>query len=167
MSSRYPDLPICEHITAGQQLQEARALIFDVLSKTQRAYPKASKVARAAHQALDVLDRLRCELDNVSAQENPRDDAWAPTIYYGSNREAWERDVPPILARHQAGNPECCTTDEERGEALRQEYGIDGTMGDAQDVDHPFHRSTQGWCVVCGLSPQYRRHAPAADEVTA
>lgn len=50
--------------------------------------------------------------------------------------------------------------DSERGEALRLRYGIDGTPGDAQDVDHPFHPAQGGesWCVVCGLSQAYRRH---------
>ncbi len=50
--------------------------------------------------------------------------------------------------------------DDERGEALRLRYGIDGTAGDAQDVDHPFHpsRSAESWCVVCGLGEAYRRH---------
>lgn len=53
--------------------------------------------------------------------------------------------------------------DAQRGEALRLRYGIDGTPGDAQDVDHPFHSSADGWCVVCGLSAQHRRHSATAD----
>jgi hypothetical protein len=48
-----------------------------------------------------------------------------------------------------------------RGEALRRRYGIDGTAGDAQDVDHPYHRDpATGACLVCGLAEAYRRHRP-------
>lgn len=37
--------------------------------------------------------------------------------------------------------------------------GIDGTMGDAQDIDHPYLASVHGsWCRVCGLAESYRRH---------
>jgi hypothetical protein len=50
-------------------------------------------------------------------------------------------------------------TDEELGEFWRQELGIDGTAGDAQDVDHPFRGShIRGVCFVCGLAQSYRRH---------
>lgn len=51
---------------------------------------------------------------------------------------------------------------QDRGEELRHQLGIDGTAGDAQDVDHPFHDSDLGYCLVCGLSPMYRRHIPTA-----
>lgn len=107
--TRKNGLPICEHITTGRQLQDARALIMSAVINVQNAYPKASKAYRAADRALDALDVLRCELDNVSAGENPDDRDWAPNIYYGSNREMWEETVPPILARHQESNPTCCT----------------------------------------------------------
>lgn len=50
------------------------------------------------------------------------------------------------------------STDEERGEQLRRRYGIDGTAGDAQDVDHPFHGQDGGPCLVCGLAQSYRKH---------
>lgn len=46
-----------------------------------------------------------------------------------------------------------------RGEPYRQMFGIDGTAGDAQDVEHPFvPQSPGGPCVVCGLSRTYRKH---------
>lgn len=49
---------------------------------------------------------------------------------------------------------------QEEGAPDRAYLGIDGTMGDAQDVDHPFIASVYGdWCRVCGLNPAYRRHA--------
>lgn len=47
----------------------------------------------------------------------------------------------------------------EEGAPHRAFLGIDGTMGDAQDVDHPFEASVFGeWCRVCGLARSYRRH---------
>jgi hypothetical protein len=56
---------------------------------------------------------------------------------------------------------------QELGEPWRQKLGIDGTAGDAQDVDHPFIPTNPGGpCVVCGLAKSYRRHralAPVAD----
>jgi hypothetical protein len=42
---------------------------------------------------------------------------------------------------------------EDRSEAARQRLGIDGTMGDAQDVPHPFTEDPQvPYCLVCGFS---------------
>lgn len=47
----------------------------------------------------------------------------------------------------------------EEGEPDRLFLGIDGTMGDAQDVAHPYIESVIGaWCRVCGLNRIYRRH---------
>lgn len=46
-----------------------------------------------------------------------------------------------------------------RGEALRQRYGIDGTTGDAQDVLHPYHHDDDaGICLLCGMPGGYRKH---------
>ncbi|MFD9463499.1 hypothetical protein [Streptomyces sp. NPDC060027] len=51
---------------------------------------------------------------------------------------------------------------QDRGEAARRAAGIDGTAGDAQDVTHTFVLDeATGGCLVCGLSPTYRKHAPA------
>lgn len=48
---------------------------------------------------------------------------------------------------------------QDEGSPDRLYLGIDGTMGDAQDVDHPFLRSVHGdYCRVCGLAKSYRRH---------
>ena len=48
---------------------------------------------------------------------------------------------------------------QDRGEPLRQALGIDGTAGDAQDVDHPFTPDgISGPCLACGLAQSYRRH---------
>jgi len=37
------------------------------------------------------------------------------------------------------------------GEPIRQQLGIDGTAGDAQDVPHPAVPDTNGTCLACGL----------------
>ncbi|MFE2546931.1 hypothetical protein, partial [Actinacidiphila glaucinigra] len=51
---------------------------------------------------------------------------------------------------------------QDRGEAARQAAGIDGTAGDAQDVAHAFVLDEPtGGCLLCGLSPTYRKHEPA------
>lgn len=43
---------------------------------------------------------------------------------------------------------------QDRGEQYRQELGIDGTAGDAQDVPHPYRQDGDNkWCVACGLTP--------------
>jgi hypothetical protein len=54
------------------------------------------------------------------------------------------------------------TTDfQDRGDIARQAAGIDGTAGDAQDVPHAFVRDEPtGSCLLCGLSPAYRKHEP-------
>jgi hypothetical protein len=49
---------------------------------------------------------------------------------------------------------------QDRGEELRQALGIDGTAGDAQDVNHPFTPDGPGGpCLACGLAEPYKRHA--------
>jgi hypothetical protein len=48
---------------------------------------------------------------------------------------------------------------QDRGEPIRQRLGIDGTAGDAQDVEHPFFLDEpSGGCLVCGLARDYRKH---------
>jgi hypothetical protein len=109
MSPRKPGLPICQHIAAGEQLLAAREQILAVSTAVQNAYPRSARVSTQAQRALDEVDKLRSELDNVSAQENPDGDTWSPVIYYGANRDAWEAEVRPLLAWHQQDNPPCCT----------------------------------------------------------
>jgi hypothetical protein len=49
---------------------------------------------------------------------------------------------------------------QDRGEPWRAALGIDGTAGDAQDIQHEFIPDSPGGpCVVCGLAQSYRRHA--------
>jgi hypothetical protein len=108
-TTRNPGLPICQHIALGTQLQQVRAQLMDALTAVQAGYPKTSKAVRQAQKALRELDGLRSELDSVSAGENPGDGDWSTTAYYGADREAWERETLPVLRRHQASNPACCT----------------------------------------------------------
>jgi hypothetical protein len=52
-----------------------------------------------------------------------------------------------------------------RGEAVRRQYGIDGTAGDAQDHPHS-HTPDTGygdWCVACGLAPGASVHRRGTD----
>jgi hypothetical protein len=52
---------------------------------------------------------------------------------------------------------------QDRGEALRRRLLIDGTAGDAQDVDHPYiPEVADGPCLVCGLTRSYPRHYGAS-----
>lgn len=54
-------------------------------------------------------------------------------------------------------------TFQDRGESLRRRLLIDGTAGDAQDVDHPYiPEAANGPCLVCGLARSYRRHYGAS-----
>jgi len=47
----------------------------------------------------------------------------------------------------------------EEGEPDRHFLGIDGTMGDAQDVAHPYLESIYAECCrVCGFAESYRKH---------
>jgi hypothetical protein len=50
---------------------------------------------------------------------------------------------------------------QDRGDSLRQALRIDGTAGDAQDVNHPFTPDTPGVCLACGLAESYKRHHAA------
>ncbi len=46
-----------------------------------------------------------------------------------------------------------------RGEKYRQELGIDGTAGDAQDVPHLYKQDGENeWCLACGLTLLARVH---------
>jgi len=48
---------------------------------------------------------------------------------------------------------------QEEGTGDRLFHGIDGTMGDAMDVPHPFVGSVGGaWCSTCGLGCGGRAH---------
>ncbi len=48
---------------------------------------------------------------------------------------------------------------QDRGDALRRRYGIDGTAGDAQDIEHPYIPDAEHeHCALCGLAPVYRKH---------
>jgi hypothetical protein len=63
-----------------------------------------------------------------------------------------------------ACNAECDYAEQsdfqERGDTARRAAGIDGTAGDAQDVPHAFVLDEPtGGCLLCGLSPTYRKHA--------
>ncbi len=45
------------------------------------------------------------------------------------------------------------------GEVLRRRYGIDGTAGDAQDVEHPYiPAEPHEYCALCGLAPVTSKH---------
>jgi hypothetical protein len=56
---------------------------------------------------------------------------------------------------------------DDEGESERFGLGIDGTMGDAQDVNHPFIGSVYGdYCAVCGLTRSYKRHTAVGGEAT-
>lgn len=106
MPVRKPGLPICQHIAIGQTLLDAHNALINVSVDVRNAYPNSSKAARLAGRLTDAVDALRCELDNQSANETPNDpDHWSTSIYYGNT--SWERNVPRILERHQAENPDC------------------------------------------------------------
>lgn len=107
-TTRKAGLPICQHIFLGLDLLRTRERMMDALGAIQDAYPKTAAASRRAERALRDLDELRTELDNVSANENPAGDAWSPAIYYGANREGWEREVLPIWRQHRESNPPCC-----------------------------------------------------------
>ena len=48
---------------------------------------------------------------------------------------------------------------QDAGEKWRQAAGIDGTAGDAQDVQHKYvPAGPDGPCLVCGLNKVYRKH---------
>lgn len=52
---------------------------------------------------------------------------------------------------------------QDRGDAARRAAGIDGTAGDAQDIPHAFVLDKPtGSCLLCGLSPGYRKHVTTA-----
>ena len=107
-------LPICQHIALGAHLQETREQLMDALGMIHDAYPKTSPTARKAESALRAVDELRNALDNASASEHPADDDWSTSIYYGADRETWERETGSILRRHQRGNPPCCADERRR-----------------------------------------------------
>ena len=87
MTRRRPGFTRRQHVDLGAQLQEHRDGVYDAVTAISNAYGDASRAARLAHRALNAIDALRCELDNLSAGELPGD-LWPPTIYYGANRDA-------------------------------------------------------------------------------
>ena len=58
---------------------------------------------------------------------------------------------------------------QDRGEPVRQRFGIDGTAGDAQDVRHPFtpDGGNKDCCAACGLTPLAAVHSGKGKAVTA
>jgi hypothetical protein len=66
------------------------------------------------------------------------------------------------IAEDEARQPKTQADFQDRGDAARRAAGIDGTAGDAQDVPHAFVLDEPtGGCLLCGLSPTYRKHQPA------
>jgi hypothetical protein len=53
---------------------------------------------------------------------------------------------------------------ENRGEPVRQAYGIDGTTADAQEVKHPFTPDPMNMaaCVACGTGLFHSAHEEGA-----
>ncbi len=65
---------------------------------------------------------------------------------------------PPVTV-FKATGPDDMEAFQERGEPVRQRYGIDGTAGDAQDAPHPFTRDgDHAWCVACGMPRSHPAH---------
>ena len=114
MSTRYPGLPICQHIALGAQLQDIRDQFMAATADISRVYPKSSTAVRQVEAVLRQLDDLRNELDRVSSNESVHDDDWAPQVYYGQDREHRRPIVDAILERHRAEQPECCADDSTR-----------------------------------------------------
>jgi hypothetical protein len=84
-------LTIDEHIDFGGHLQHLRADLTGALRLVLAHYPKTSRQARAAREALNSIDELRAALDSASCRELPGE-KWSPLIYFGANaeeREAW------------------------------------------------------------------------------
>jgi len=107
MTDQHTGLPLCQHILIGLDLLHIReTLIADHGDLLNRAYPKTSAARARLNRAIDAVDNLRCELDNLSAREHPGPE-WSPNIYYGANAEAWREVVLPAWRKHQAGNPGC------------------------------------------------------------
>jgi hypothetical protein len=124
---------------------------------------------------------LRAEAEHLIRDLYPAvyDDAGQKTAQ-GVNRAARElldraddaelrrlADAVPVSgpggAADETQQPEAHADFQDRGEAARQAAGIDGTAGDAQDVPHAFVLDEPtGGCLLCGLSPTYRKHQPAA-----
>lgn len=55
---------------------------------------------------------------------------------------------------------------QDAGEKARQALGIDGTMGDAQDVPHAYadDEGAAPYCIVCGLAGSARAHKRLPEE---
>lgn len=72
-----------------------------------------------------------------------------------------ENQIPVrAQARDTRGEPDMTEDFQDAGEQWRQRFGIDGTAGDAQDVEHPFvAEEPGGGCIVCGFAGTYRKHA--------
>lgn len=89
--SRKPGLTRRQHVELGATLQRVYEDLVAASVLLSNSYPQTAKCVKASNAAWRGLDTLRCELDNVSANQLPGD-LWSPTIYYGANREiraAW------------------------------------------------------------------------------
>lgn len=72
-----------QHVEVGKRLGDARFVIATLATELANAYPHNSAAVRLAHSATRTLDKLRCELDSVSAREMTAEQ-WSPLIYYGN-----------------------------------------------------------------------------------
>jgi 8-oxo-dGTP pyrophosphatase MutT (NUDIX family) len=84
--------------------------------------------------------------------------------FVGSNGGVWDETHSYQFhsgadPANKAARPDDTGAFQDRGEPVRQRYGIDGTAGDAQDRPHPFTRDGDyAWCVACGMPRSHPAH---------
>ena len=73
-----------EHQEMGKQLHDTRSYLVGLVSRVSSAYGNTAKVAKLTWKALQVVDKLRCQMENHYFQDCP---TTADTrVYYRQHR---------------------------------------------------------------------------------
>jgi len=77
-----------EHQALGGTLKKMRDQLQRAQMQIFTHYPLSSKAAKLATKALEAVDALRCEMDNVVIRENPnRSNKELLDCYYGPDEK--------------------------------------------------------------------------------
>ncbi|SRR5947209_17701325 len=68
------------HVEAAQQLSQSRDQLGKLIVELSHSYSVNSKAIRLASKAQDILDALRCEMDEQLYRDNPT--GFSPSMYY-------------------------------------------------------------------------------------
>jgi len=101
----------------------------------------------------------RCDASGQSAPGPDCEPVFRDPVVHAQGCPAGCTGLP---SNHDEPEPALPATIGTEGEEQRQDAGIDGTAGDAQDVPHPYGGQPDGSCPACGMNDGASVHAAYA-----